>query len=106
MPKTFRVKKWQEFKQIAHTMKPQSIVYIIAQSIPCRDYTGLKLILPVESAQYILTDTAKGESMRKTGISIQTGSNGNRFITDEEIQSFLKKEIQLKDLKIYSYWTA
>jgi len=106
MPKTFRVKKWQEFKQLADTMKPESIVYIIAQTVPCRDYTGLKLILPVEGAQYIFTDTAKGDSMRKTGIPIQTGSKGNRFITDEEIKSFLRKEIQLKDMKIFSYWTA
>jgi len=106
MPNTFRVKEWQEFKQLAYTMNPQSIVYIIAQTVPCRDYTGLKLILPVEGAQYILTDTAKGEFMRKTGIPIQTGSKGNRFITDEEIQRFLRKEIQIKNLKIFSYWTA
>ncbi len=106
MPNTFRVKEWQEFKQLAYTMNPQSIVYIIAQAVPCRDYTGLKLILPVEGAQYIFTDTAKGESLRKTGIPIQTGSKGNRFITDEEIQSFIRKEIQIKDLKIFSYWTA
>ena len=106
MPNTFRVKEWQEFKQIAYTMNPKSIVYIIAQSIPARDHTGLKLILPVEGAQYIFTDTAKGESMRRTGIPIHTGKKGNRFLTDEEVKRFLRKEIQIKDLKIFSYWTA
>ena len=106
MPNTFRVKTWQEFKHIAHTKNPLCIVYIVAQSVPSRDYTGLKLILPVEGTQYIFTDTAKGEVIRRTGIPIQTGSMGNSFLTDDEIKRFLRRELPIKDLKIFSYWTA
>jgi hypothetical protein len=106
MPNTFRVKTWQEFKQLAYTKNPKSIVYVIAQSIPSRDHTGLRLILPVESAQYIFIDSAKGDVLRRTGIPIRTNPKGNRFLTDEDVKRFLRTELQIKDLKIFSYWTA
>jgi len=106
VPKTIRVHTWQEFKELAYTQNPKSVVYIIAQSIPARNHTGLKLILPVDCAQYIFTDTAKGEIMRRTGIPIRTNSKGNHFLTDEDVKRFLKTELNIKDLKIFSYWTA
>jgi hypothetical protein len=106
MPDTCRIKKWEEFKNLANIKKPKSVVYIIAQSIPSKNYTGLKLILPVESTQYIFTDTAKDDKMRRTGIPIQKGPKGNRFLTDEDVKRFLQTELEIKDLKIFSYWTA
>ena len=106
MPKTIRVHTWQEFKELAYTKNPKSVVYIIAQSIPARNHTGLKLILPVDRAQYIFTDTAKKDFMRRTGIPIRTNSKGNRFLTDEDVKRFLRTELQINDLKIFSYWTA
>jgi len=106
MPYTIRVKSWEEFKEIAYTKNPKSVVYVIAQSVPARDHTGLKLILPVEGAQYIFTDTAKGDVMRRTGISVHINSKGNHFLTDEDVIFFLRNELQIKDLKIFSYWTA
>jgi uncharacterized membrane protein len=108
MPKTFRVHTWQEFKELAYTRNPKSVVYVIAQSIPAGNYTGLKLILPVEGAQYIFTDSAnaKGDVMRRTGIPIRTDNNGNRFLTDEDVKRFLRTQLDINDLKIFSYWTA
>ena len=106
MPDTFRVHAWQEFKELAHIKKPKCIVYIIAQSIPTRNHTSLKLILPVEGAQYIFTDSAKGLSLRRTGIPVHVDSKGNRFLTDEDVKNFLLSEIEVKDLKVFSYWTA
>jgi hypothetical protein len=106
MPDTYRIKNWEEFKKIAYTKRPKSIVYIIAQTVPSKDYTGLKLILPVEGAQYIFTDTAKGKFMRRTGIPVVTNSKGNNFLTDEDVKRFLRTELEIKDLKIFSYWTA
>ena len=104
--RTIRVKTWQEFKELAYTQNPKSVVYIIAQSVPARDHTGLKLILPVDRAQYIFTDTAKGDVMRRTEIPIRTNSKGNRFLTDEDVKRFLRTQLDIKDLKIFSYWTA
>jgi hypothetical protein len=106
MAKTIRVNTWQKFKELALEKKPKSVIYVIAQSIPARNHTGLKLILPVEGAQYIFTDSAKGDYMRRTGIPIRTGKKGNRFLTDEDVKSFLRTELNIKDLQIFSYWTA
>ena len=106
MPETLRVKTWQQFKELAHEKNAKTVVYVIAQSIPARNHTGLKLILPVESGQYIFTDSAKGDTMRRTGIPVRVGSKGNRFLTDDDVVSFLKKHLEISGLKIFSYWTA
>jgi hypothetical protein len=106
MERTVRVKSWEEFKALALDKKPKSIVYVIAQGIPTRNLTGLKLILPVEGAQYIFTDSAKGNKLRRTGIPIQTDKKGNRFITDEDVKSFLRAQLPISNLQIFSYWTA
>jgi len=106
MAKTIRVNTWQEFKELAYAKNPKSVVYVIAQSIPSRDHTGLKLILPVEGAQYIFTDSAKGEKLRRTGIPIRTDKKGNRFLTDEDVKSFLRTQLNINNLQIFSYWTA
>ena len=106
MPGTFRVKTWDEFKHLAYSRNPKSVIYIIAQSIPSRDHTGLKIILPVDGAQYIFTDSAKGDVMRRTGIHIHKNMKGELFLTDEDVQRFLRSELNIKDLQIFSYWTA
>lgn len=105
MGKNVRVKTWEEFKGLAIEKKPKSIVYIIAQSIPAKNLTALKLILPVEDTQYIFTDCAKGNKLRRTGIPIHTDKNGNRFIEDDDVKSFLKTQLRREDLQIFSYWT-
>jgi hypothetical protein len=62
--------------------------------------------LPVEGAQYIFADSAKGDKLRRTGIPVRTGKKGNRFLTDEDMKRFLRTELQIKGLQIFSYWTA
>jgi hypothetical protein len=104
--KTIRVNKWEEFKKKALEKKPKSVVYVIAQSIPAKNHTGLKLILPVERAQYIFVDSAKGDKLRRTEIPVRTDSKGNRFLTDEDVKLFLRAELPINGLQIFSYWTA
>ncbi len=106
MGRTIRVKSWEEFKTLALEKKPKSVVYVIAQSIPTRNLTSLKLIMPVEGAQYIFTDTAKDDKLRRTGIQIQTDKRGNRYITDADVKKFLKTQLLIDKLQIFSYWTA
>jgi hypothetical protein len=106
MPDTLRVKSWEEFKKLAHTKNPTCVVYVIAQSIPAANHTGLKLILPFSGGQYIFTDTAKGTTMRRTKIPVHTNSKGHHFLTDEDVIRFLKSEINIPNLKVFSYWTA
>lgn len=105
MNKSVRVKTWEEFKGLAIEKKPESIVYIISQSIPAKNLTGLRLILPVEGMQYIFTHCAKGNKLRRTGIPIRTDEKGNHFITDDDVKSFLRTQLQRDDLQILSYWT-
>jgi len=105
MGRNVRVKTWEEFKRLAIKENPKSIVYIIAFGIPVGDLTSLKLILSVEDTQYIFTDSAKGDKLRKTGILFHTDKKGNRFIEDNDVKSFLKTQLQREDLQIFSYWT-
>jgi hypothetical protein len=85
--------------------KPKSIVYIIAQAIPASNLTSLKVILPAERVQYIFIDTAKGDKLRQTEISIHTDKKGNRFLEDSDVIDFLKTQLKREDLQIFSYWT-
>jgi len=105
MGKNVRVKTWEEFKGLAIKKKTKSIVYIIAQSVPAKNLTSLKLLLSAETTQYIFVDCAKGEKLRKTRILIHTDEKGNRFIEDDDAKSFLKTQLQREDLQIFSYWT-
>ena len=101
-----RVKTWKEFKEIAHDTNPACVVYVIAQSVPAANHTGLKLLMPFQGGQYIFTDTAKGTTMRRTKIPIHTNSRGHLFLTDEDVIRFLKSELKVPNLKVFSYWTA
>jgi hypothetical protein len=104
--KNVRVKTWPEFKRLAIEHKPESIIYVIAQSIPAKDLTSLKVILPVQQTQYIFVDSAKGDRLRRTGIPIRVDERQNRFLEDQDIKAFLKTQFDREDLKIYSYWTV
>ncbi|MDH5795137.1 MAG: hypothetical protein OEZ24_03420, partial [Candidatus Bathyarchaeota archaeon] len=66
---------------------------------------GLRLIIPVEEAQYVLIDTAMGDRLRKTGISLHRDKQGNMYIRDEDVAEFVRSEVKRKDLKLHSYWT-
>jgi len=105
MGKTVRIKTWEEFKGLALRKNPECIVYIIAQSIPARNLTGLKLIFHAEETQYVFTDNAKGDKLRRTGIPVRTDKKGNRLIEDDDVKSFLKTQLQREDLQIFAYWT-
>ena len=106
MGKNIRIKKWEEFRRLAIEKRPNKIVYIIAQSIPTKNLTSLKLLLPIKDTQYIFTDTAKDGKLRRTEIPIRIDNIGNQFLEDLEIKDFLRKQFQNKDLQIFSYWTA
>ncbi|MCW4034605.1 MAG: hypothetical protein NWF03_04505 [Candidatus Bathyarchaeota archaeon] len=105
-PKTARIKSWEEFKKTAIEQNAKTVVYVIAQSIPNNNYTGLKLILPVKGGQYIFVDSANGDRMRRTNIPIRTDRYGNRQLTDEDIIQFLKTSLGIPNIQIFSYWTA
>ncbi len=107
MDKFNRVRNWQEFKRLAINLKPKSIVYNIEQNglSPERDLTCLRLIMPAQEAYYIYLDFPREDKLRETGIPIRKDKKENRYIDEKEVISFLKTQLERKDLTICSYWT-
>ena len=87
MDRVIRVKNWQEFKRLADSLKPASVVYNIEQNglSPERELTCLRLIMPTQEAYYIFLDFPKEEQLRETGIPVRRDRKGNRCIEDKEV---------------------
>jgi len=107
MDKVTRIRSWQDFKRLAIRLKPESVVYNIEQNglSPQRDLTCLRLIMSTKDAYYIFLDFPKEEALRETCIPIRRDRNGRKFLTDNDVKSFLKTQFGRKDLTICSYWT-
>ena len=103
--KVIRVKSWKEFKRLIMEHKPESIAYNIEQGLPAKHLTCLRLILPIKGIQYIFIDNAVGNRLRKTGIPLHRDNLGNIYIRDEDVKSFVRSELKMKNLKLHSYWT-
>lgn len=99
-----RVRSWEEFKRLAIEMKPNAIVYNIEQSIPARELTSLRLILPGLGVKYVFLDFPKEEKLRETGILLRRDRRGNRYIEDEDVINFVKNQLN-RNLVVCSYFT-
>ncbi len=102
-----RLKSWEEFKQLAIELRPESIVYVIEQSglSQEKELTTLRLMLPSPQGIYILLDFSDGKQLRQTGIPIRVDKFGNHLIEDDDVKDFLRNQLKRPDLPIYSYWT-
>jgi len=100
-----RVKSWEEFKQLAVKFQLEAIAYNIEQSVPARELTSLRLILPAGNAYYVFLDFPKDDRLRETGIPLRRDKHGNRYISDDDVISFVRKELKREDLPVYSHWT-
>ncbi|MBS7646347.1 MAG: hypothetical protein QXK93_08840 [Candidatus Bathyarchaeia archaeon] len=102
-----KVRSWIEFKRLAESLKPQAIVYNIEQNglSPKRELTNLRLILPSGPAYYVFLDFPEGEKLRETSIPLKRDKHGNRYLEEEDVIKFLKKEFKREDILICSYWT-
>ena len=105
--RVIRVKTWEEFKQLAIELRPESIVYVIEQSgrSPEKELTTLRLMLPSPKGIYILLDFSDGKRLRQTGIPIRVDKLGNHLIEDDDVKDFLRNQLKRPYLAIYSYWT-
>lgn len=107
MSEVVRLRSWKEFKRLAGEHKPTSIVYSIDQNAmsKTKELTCLRLILPAPNAYYVYIDFPKEKALRDTAIPIHENKYG-RFLEDQDIIDFLKKELERKDLSVFSYWTT
>ena len=57
---------------------------------------------------YIFLDFPKGEAqtLRETGIPLHKDKNGIQNLDDDEVKSFLEKQFENENLKVYSFWTT
>ena len=100
-----RVKSWEEFKRLAIKFQPEAIAYNIEQSVPARELTSLRLIIPAGDAYYVFLDFPEDDRLRETGIPLHRDKYGNRYISDDDVVNFVRKELKREDLPVYSYWT-
>ena len=107
MSEFVRLRTWEEFKRLASELKPAAVVYSIDQNAmsKTKEPTCLRLILPAPNAYYVYVDFPKGNTLRETEIPIRENKNG-RFLEDQDVIDFLKKELERKDLAVFSYWTT
>ena len=107
MSEVVRLGKWKEFKQLATKLKPASIVYSIDQNAmsKTKELTCLRVILPAPNAYYVYVDFPKGNALRDTAIPIHENKYG-RFLEDQDVINFLKKELGREDLLVFSYCTT
>ncbi len=107
MDRVIRVRSWQEFKRLAISLKPDSVIYNVEQNgfSPDKELTCLRLIMPTQEVYYIFLDFPREDRLRETGISIRKDRKGNRYLGDKEIIDFLKNQLERNDLTVCSYWT-
>jgi hypothetical protein len=104
-----RVRKWTEFKRLIKELKPSSIVYSIDQNAmsKTKELTALRLILLARGGYYVYLDFPRGKEsvMRETSIPIREDEKGVRYLTDEDVVRFIKKELG-EELAVFSFWTT
>ena len=104
-----RVRKWTEFKRLVKELKPDSIVYSIDQNAmsKTKELTALRLILLAKGGYHVYLDFPKGKEnvMRETGIPIHRDVNGVRYLEDEDVIRFIKRELG-ENLQVFSFWTT
>jgi len=100
-----KIKRWEEFKRLAIRLQPKAIAYNIEQSIPARELTSLRLIIPGGDAYYVFLDFPRDDRLRETGIPLRRDKFGNRYIRDEDVICFVRRELKRENLALHSYWT-
>lgn len=108
MSDLIRVRKWTEFKRLVMELKPDSIVYSIDQNgmSKTKELTALRLILLARGGYYVYLDFPRGKEnvLRETGVPIHEDQNGVRFLEDEDVIRFIKRELG-ENLSVFSFWT-
>ena len=102
-----RIRSWEEFKRLVSEKKPGSIVFILEQSgfSPNKELTSLKLIMLHDRRYYIFIDSPKGNALRQLGIPFHIDKNGIPNLDEDEVKSFLEKQFEKDNVKVYSFWT-
>ena len=103
-----RARTWEEFKRLVGEKKPKSIVYVLEQNgfSTNKEITILKVIMLYERQYFVFVDAPRGNALRETGLQLSKDKNGCRYIDDQEVKNYLKREFEGSNLEIYSFWTT
>jgi len=61
-------------------------------------------MFPSPNAYYVFLDFPKGEILNETHIPLSKDEQGNRFIDEEGLKKFLKRQLG-ENLTVCAYWT-
>jgi hypothetical protein len=102
-----RIRKWLEFKTLVKQKKPGSIVYVLEQNgfSQNKELTILRLIMLQDQRYYIFIDTPGEAALRETGIPFRKDKNGNRYLDEDDVTGYLKKEFEGENLSFRYFWT-
>jgi len=98
----YRIHEWDEYRKLALEYKPGIVFYSRDPNPLSKPPWGLKLIFYNGSDGYIFTDSADGDVLHKTGISIRGTDKASIPILVENIESFLKS--QIGNVKLSPIW--
>lgn len=103
-----RIRSWQEFKQLAKQKQPGSLVYVLEQNgfAANKEITILRLIMLHDKRYYIFIDTPGDTALRQTGIPLRKDEGGNRYLKEEDVKAYLKKEFEGEKIEFFYFWTS
>jgi len=100
--KILRIKTWDEFKSLAVSLRPKSVVYNLHRAPLSKPPICLRLMFASEEAQYVFLDFAAGGTLRQTKIPIVNPEDGEEYVRDEDVKRFITNELERNDVLIVS----
>ncbi|MEM2910840.1 MAG: hypothetical protein QXO01_07245 [Nitrososphaerota archaeon] len=100
MGRIVRVKTWDEFKKLAISLRPKSIVYNLHRAPLHKPPICLRFTFGSEQNQYVFLDFAVGGTLRQTKIPVVNPGKGEEYVRDEDIKQFIINELERNDILI------
>jgi len=97
------INTWEEFKKLAITLHPDSIVYAVQTSPLSKPPLGLRLVFASGIVQYVFLDFAHGNTLWRTKLPVHTNNSGDAYFSEEELKNFIMTELNRKDISIFSF---
>jgi hypothetical protein len=95
---------WEEFKNLVISIQPKWLAYYITHAPLSQPPIGLRLMFNAKDKQYIFLDSARSIIFRKTRIPLSYTNKGKAYLKEEDLKTFLYKELNRKDVNILRFF--